>query len=94
MDSLAFAQNDGGVFLIRWILSVCAARTAPGVDSIRSREPSPFGSACGGSIFLVPNEEDSRKTASSVTPLWPIPVYPNMKSERVRASYAGFSMQA
>ena len=28
------------------------------VDSVRSREPSPFGIACGDSVLLVPNGQD------------------------------------
>jgi len=31
------------------------------VDSIRSRESSPCGIACGDSILPVPNEQDSNK---------------------------------
>ena len=30
------------------------------VDSVRSHEPSPYGSACGGSILHVPNMQDSQ----------------------------------
>jgi len=35
-----------------------AERILRQVDSVRSREPSPFGIAYGDSVLLVPNEQD------------------------------------
>src|ERR1700722_10385262 len=48
-----------------------------GIDSVRSHSPSPCGIACGDSILLVPNSQDSRSHLSGLLSL----IHPNVSTQ-------------